>query len=202
MTTSDDAIRAFWSLFRERANDLAAADSADAAVYDELLAKLQEIDAGLYLEFCADPENRELIVTAEGKRELFPLARAVVAAAPAVGGWSIVALKPKLGFPETAQWEGLTIQPEAIVFDPLELDGGDLGLRIFVPGIAKQDLERAHNAVLRAIDHGLGEEAFADGVQATEVRLLPADAKPDDFIPLRHLEKYIDWRKRRRPGAD
>ncbi len=201
MTAPSNATQAFWSLFQERASDLAIAKSADGAVYDQLLEKLQEIDPGLYLEFCSDPRERELIVTADGKRALFPLARAIVSAAPAVDGWSIRALKPKVGFPKTAAWEGLTITLKAIVFDPLELDGSDLGLRIFIPGIQEKDIDKAHNAVLRALDHGLGEEHFAESVQSVEVRPLPADTVADDFIPLRDLERFIEWREGRRKGA-
>jgi hypothetical protein len=91
--------------------------------------------------------------------------------------------------------------PDGVVFDPLERDGSDLGLRIFVPGIEGKDVEDAHNAVLRALDHGLGEEKFADKVQFTEVRTLPPDAAATDYIPLRDLEKFIEWRDSRRRGA-
>ncbi len=201
MPVLHDAISTFWSLFRERARDLAAAGAADSAVYDLLLAQLQKVTPGLYLEFCADPEARELIVTAEGDRDLFPAARAIVAEAPTIDGWSIRALKPKLGFPETTNWEGFTLRIGDVVFDPLERDGSDFGLRIFVPGIEGKDVENAHNAVLRALDHGLGEEKFADTVQFTEVRPLPPDAAATDYIPLRDLEKFIEWRDSRRGGA-
>jgi len=197
-----DTISAFWSLFRERANDLAVARSADSAVYEQLLGQLQKIDRGLYMEFCSDPGECELIVTADGNQALFTLARTVVAAAPAIDGWKIRALKPKLGCPETACWEGLTLRIDGIVFDPLDGNGSeDLGLRIFVPGIEAEDVENAHSAVLRALDHSLGEEYLAQSVQFTELRPLPADAATDDYIPLRDLEKFIEWRKRRCKGA-
>lgn len=198
MPVPNDAIAAFWSLFRERASELAAARSADSPIYDQLLAQLQKVDPGLYLEFCSDPHACELIVTADGNRELFPIVRTVVTAAPAIDGWSIRALKPKLGFPKITSWEGFTLRIDDIVFDPLELDGSDLGLRIYVPGIEGKDVEDAHNAVLRALDHGLGEERLAKAVQSTEVRPLPTGAAATDYIPLRDLEKFIEWRKRRR----
>ena len=55
--------------------------------------------------------------------------------------------------------------------------------------------------MLRALDHGLGEEKFADAVQFTEVRPLPPGAAATDYIPLRNLEKFIEWRDSRRGGA-
>ena len=202
MPRMNDAVPAFWSLFQACALDLAVVNSADSVVYDRLLARLQEIDPALYLEFCAEPGACELIVTAEGERSLFPLVRSIVAEAPAVDGWTIRALKPKIGFPATTRWEALTLNIGDIVFEPLERKGSDeLGLRIFIPGIRATDTEDAHNAVLRAMDHGLGEERLADAVRFVEVRPLPADVNPSNLIPLSELDSYIEWRDRRRRGA-
>jgi hypothetical protein len=193
------AVSDFWQLFRQRAAELAVARSADVPVYDVLLDQLQKVDRGLYFEFSADPGACELIITAEGNRSLFPLVRAIVAAAPTVHGWTMHALKPKLGFPETTGWENLHLRTADIVFDPLECEGSDdLGLRIFIRGIDEKDIEDAHNAVLRTLDHGLGEEKFAETVHYTEVRPLPADAATDDFIPLVELEEFILWREGKR----
>ena len=201
MRSPDDDIQAFWSLFRARARELAESESADSAVYDALVGKLQTIDPGLYLEFSTDDAECELIVTADGKQELFSIARAVVAAAPEIEGWTIRALKPRLGLPEVTRWEDLTLKMDDLVFDPLERGGSDLGLRIFVQGLDPKDADAAHHAVLRALDHALGEEAFAASVQFTEVAPLPANDSPDDYTPLRDLERFIEWRARRREGA-
>src|ERR1700752_5237367 len=104
-----DAIADFWRLFTQQADALARAKSADDPVYDLLLESLQQIDSGLFIEFHAEPGASELIVTAEGDAARFPIARAVVAAAPTVKGWTVRALKPKLGFPKTVRWETLTL---------------------------------------------------------------------------------------------
>jgi hypothetical protein len=202
MTDVDDTIAAFWRLFEARAPALSDATSADSPVYDELLEQLQKVDPGLWLEICFDPQGRELIVTADGKLSLFPLTFATVEAAPVIDGWQIRALKPKLGFPETTRWEELALRTADLVFDPLELEGSDdLGLRIFVPGLAAAQADDAHNAILRAIDHGLGEQRFAEAVRHTEIRPLPEGVASDDFIPLVDLERFLDWRARRRRGA-
>jgi hypothetical protein len=193
-----DAIADFWALFRRRKDTLANAKSADNAVYDELLQQLHQVDAGLYLEFSLGPRPRELIVTAEGKRSLFELARRIVRAAPIVDGWTILALKPKIGFPVTACWEGLTLRVAELVFDTLVSKGRrELGLRIFVPGLKDEDTDAAHNAVLRAMDHGLGEERLAEAIGYTEVRSLPAGVSAGDFIPLSQLDAFIEWWERK-----
>jgi hypothetical protein len=77
-------------------------------------------------------------------------------------------------------------------------DSEDLGIRMYVPGIASEFTEDAHDALLRALDHALGERQFAESVQYTEVHPLPADAGVDDYLPLTQLEDYIRWRKHKR----
>jgi hypothetical protein len=198
---ANDQLVAFWELFRSRAANLAAATSADDPVYDELLEHLQRIDPGLFLEFSTGGDTAELIVTAEGNQALFDLARSVVAAAPAVRGWSIRALKPQLGFPESTTWDGQAVRIADVGFEPLSHAGSDdLGLRVFVPGITADDVRGAHAAILRALDHGLGEERFARTVAFLEVRPLTDDVARTDLIPLKDLDVYIQWREARRGG--
>ena len=109
----------------------------------------------------------------------------------------IFALKPKLGFPESVEWEGHKINVADVVFDPLsEGESDDLGLRLLVPGMKDEQAEKVHNGLLRAIDHGLGEREFAESVQYTEIAALEGSA--DEYIPLADLESFIQWRKKRR----
>jgi hypothetical protein len=130
---------------------------------------------------------------------LFGVARALVAQAPAVAGWSVQALKPRLGFPERTSWEGLELSIAELWFEPLERAGAaELGLRVFVPRISDEQVDDAHSAVLRALDHGLGEEAFATEVQHVEVCSFGSDAPDEAWIPLSSLEEFIAWRKRQR----
>lgn len=167
-------------------------------MYDELLQKLQEIDEGLFFEFAVSPGDCELIVTAEGEKSLFSLVEEIVAAAPVIEGWRILALKPKLGFPGSIVWDGCQVAIEEVVFDPLENESDELGLRLLVPGLVDQDADRVHNALLRAIDHGLGEREFAEAVAYTEVAALEGAA--DEFIPLIDLESFIQWWQGQRAG--
>lgn len=190
-----DAIAAFWRRFEQFRPAFEAVSSADDPIYGYLLEQLQEIDRGLFLEFCNTSGNHELIITADGDRKLFALAHSIVSAAPQFDNWRILALKPRLGFPQTTTWEGLCINIADVVFDPLS-NGTDnrLGLRLFVQGISEDQLGDAHSALLRAIDHGLGEKEFAEMIAHTEVALLPDGETPETYIPLVELEKFINWR--------
>ncbi len=79
-----------------------------------------------------------------------------------------------------------------MVFEPLEREGSnDLGLRMYVPGLAAEHVDDAHNALLRALDHGLGEREFAEAVQYTEVLPLPKGASAEEYFPLTKLGDYV-----------
>jgi hypothetical protein len=186
----------FWSSFQNNSEALSQIATADAPVYDELLKMLQQIDAGLYFEFSVQPEQCELVITADGDQNLFACVNDIVAAAPNVKGWKIFALKPKYGFPKTVEWEKFKIDIADIVFDPLDSGEQKLGLRIFVPGLNQEDSDNAHNALLRAIDHGLGEREFAETIQYTEV--VPLEGPSSGYIPLNDLDQYIQWHKKQR----
>ena len=190
----DDAIRTFWDAFR-RLHPCLAEDGTDLGeAYDALLESVQKVDPGLFLELCVNMHPKELIVTAEGKKKLFPVAEAVVRQAPKVKGWTFLALKPKLGFPITAEWEGSLVRLEDVWFEPLPRKDGGLDLQLYVKGLHPENALAIHNALLRALDHGLGERAFADQIRGTDVA--PAPQRPEaELIPLTELEAYL--RKRR-----
>jgi hypothetical protein len=190
------AVAEFWSSFQKNSEALSQIATADDPVYDELLRKLQQIDAGLYFEFSVQPEQCELLITAEGDQNLFACVFDIVAAAPLVEGWKILALKPKNGFPKSVEWEGFKIAIADVVFEPLDNGEQKLGLRMFVPGLNQEDIDNAHNALIRAIDHGLGERDFAESIQYTEVIAL--DGPADGYIPLDDLDRYIQRHKKQR----
>ena len=190
------AIAEFWKAFQKHAPALASADSASDPTYEFLLAQLKQIHSGLFFEFCAKSESCELIVSADGDRSLFGIVESIVAKAPVVPGWSILALKPKLGFPRTTTWNGFVVRIADVLFEPLTRQGSnDLGLRLFVPGLTSESVDDAHNALLRALDHALGEREFAETIQHTEVHPLPSGAALHGHLPLTELERYLHWRK-------
>lgn len=186
------AIREFWDYFLLRKADMERFKNVNDPVYDDVLRVLQRIHSGLWFEFCATPGENELVISADGKKELFPLVEEVVQAAPETDDWEIVALKPKRGFPITTEWKGSIVKIGDVLVVPVFKQTGEMGLKMYVPMLDASNSEDLHNALLRALDVGLGERRFAEAIEATWVHPL-ADAPPRAF-PLPDLDDYLERR--------
>jgi len=186
-----DAIRRFWESFRRLEARLVEEGHDLGVAYDMLLEDVQKIEPGLFLEICPEGEPKEFIVTAEGKKELFPIVEEIVRAAPKMDGWKFLALKPRLGFPVKIQWEAVEVRIKDVTFKPIPHPDHTLSLELFVKDLRPEDAEDAHNALLRALDHGLGERAFAEQIQGTQVAPTPGWLRAAGLIPLTELEGYL-----------
>ena len=202
--TNDDQLKAiakFWQVFQQHSDELACVSSAEDPVYDVILVQLQKVQPKLFFEFSSEAGNSELIITADGDASLFALVDLIVQSAPEIPGWRVIPLKPKLGFPIQTTWNGFTVTISDVVFEPMERkDSNELGLCMFLHNLSPDDIDDAHNALLRALDHGLGERNFAESVQHTEVHPLTDGRSSADYIPLSKLEEYINWRRKRGQG--
>lgn len=198
------AIARFWTWFRANHARLKAMSDADHPFWDTVLAQLQLVHRGLRFEM-SDPVRgrREFVITAEGNSKLFPLVDAMVAAAPSMETWTVVALKPAMGFHFTHRYEGVLYDPRTMWFLPLATQGNPdaLGLRIGIPSLRELDQDAAEFAVTIILETGLGERERAADIQHVEVVRLPTDPAKGGYIELPELTAYIAWRKRTRAQA-
>lgn len=198
-----NAIDEFWRVFKLNEHELAEVSSAESHVYQRILESLQQIHPKLFFEFHAEPGASEIIITADGDRKLFPLVETIVGGAPRIDGWTVFALKPRLGMPARVAWEGTRVSIADVVFEPLVSETSpQVAIRMFVPGISSDEVDDAHNALLRALDHALGERTFAEEVAFTEVFPLAENADTSRYLPLSEVIAYADGRKNRRSESD
>jgi hypothetical protein len=193
-------INAFWTWLVSRQSDLNAMDSPEEPFWDEMLERLKTLNDGLWFEVSAPGEgDREIVITAQGDWELFPLVEAMVSVAPELPGWSAVALKPAMGFGFTIGYRGLELDPQGIWFEPLvDPDAPEvLGLRVAVQGFNDDQEEDFANGLLLVLDTALGERAAATDVDLVDVCEVPADPDDEGFLPFTELGSYLAWRKSR-----
>lgn len=137
-----DALK-FWDWFKTQAPRIAAAGlPTPDDILDDVLEHLHAYCSGLYFEMGGPPDQAamELVITAEGNVEHFSAVRALVAAAPVIDGWTVVAFKPPMGFEFSIETRDVTVDPAECWVLPFVSDGDprEFGLRIALPGYKKR----------------------------------------------------------------
>lgn len=187
----------FWEWFKANASKIAESKHDDP-VRLALLDELQRVNREFYYEVSVDEVPREFILTVEGKIDLFELVRALVALAPEIVGWRVVALKQPMGFNFTTRYGDVTIDVRRLKFKPLMNRASSpprFGLRVGIPDFNVDDQLAARNAVLVALDTALGEEVAAREIERIEVMSLPENFEEEGFLPLPDLPLYLNWFK-------
>jgi hypothetical protein len=201
MPQTNDKIEEFWRWILTRIVDLGELVTPAQSLWDEVLVKLRQVDESLRFEISDEQgSGRELIVTAEGNAGSFPVADALVSAAPAIKGWTVISLKPAQGFDFQIDYEGVHLDPRDLWFLPLSSaeNPADIGIRVGVPRLSRRKQRATENAVLIILDTGLGERSAALDLQHVEVTELPATPAKEGFRPLVELPAHISERRGRR----
>ncbi len=200
----EESIGSFWSWFSAKEPDLRSISGDSDSVCDDLLRAIQQIDKRLYFEMCVNATPCEFIVTASGHTEVFPLAEAVIAAAPPLPGWKFVALKPSMGFDFKTTYKGIAFDSKEMWFLPLvkESEPTALGLRVGIPNYDPSIEQQSMFAVFTILDTALGERSAALDIAHLEVGVLPTDPQAERYIPLTTLPTYIQWRKGKQATHD
>jgi hypothetical protein len=196
-----EAITQFWQWFQAHLAELNRLTGPSDAFWDVALGKLKHIDKNLAFEVgILVDARRDLVVTAQGHIDAFPLVEAIVANAPPVSNWVFTALKPPMGFAFTTTYEGIEFDPRKMWFLPLKhaVRPMALGLRLFIPGFEPRIKREAENAIMIILDTALGER-MAALVDHVEVAELPSSPEDEGYIRFYDLPKYIEWYMRKHP---
>ena len=185
----------FWEWMSDRSAELLEADGQEVA--DRIEERLRAIDERIGVEVSQPAETREMIITAWSDRAAFDAVRDIVAAAPPLEGWEIIALKPPRGFAFEINLDGLHIDASELMFDPLSAqeDPKLLGVRVYVPGAADDDDdERLNRALPLILETGIGEEAAAQIDHSDFIAGPPQDNKA---LPIEQLLPYVQWHRKK-----
>jgi hypothetical protein len=171
-------------------------DAGGQTVADEIEQRLRAVDGRLGVEVSDPGDPRELIFTAWSDADAFDAARELVAAAPSLPGWQIIALKPPRGFAFGITVEGLDVNAAELMFEPLSApqDPALLGIRIYVSGATDDDDERLARALPLVLETGIGEEAAA---QIDHTEYIAGAPEDDRALPIDQLLAYVQWHRKK-----
>jgi hypothetical protein len=178
----------FWECFGAHCDALSNSDTGQESVVAVLQAELRRYCSGLTAVLNVAVEPKELIISADGVRSYFPKARRLVAAAPALPGWSFTPLRP----PRVLNPQGLTVPsgeivwPDDLWFRPAPESGG-IDLIIAVP-----DRYHLHGGALASGLFLMGDDLLGEELAGTTIEAIgwcPVQADPASLglKPIRKL---------------
>lgn len=162
------------------------------------LYQLHKYNPNLYFEIGgALNESQELIISAEGNVKYFADVEALVAKAPKLSNWHIIAFKPPMGVSFVTNYEGVKLDPREIWFLPLinEKKPTLLGIRMCFPSYEKHKEKIFIRVAYQVLDTILGEKSVALDLEYVEVNELPPKPEEEGLIELVDLPAYIKWHK-------
>jgi hypothetical protein len=184
----------FWQWFAanaDRLRGLSSPDGRGSSLIAEIDRELARVQPGLTWEH--DPREDILVISADGNRRLFSAVQRLVAVAPSIPGWKIVAFRQRLPLGDGLQ---LKYSSYRVRFnDPwfrLEPDGMKVGVTLFLPHPPEADREAIGSAAFLLLDMALGEYDVAMKLGFVEWEPLPERPAEQGLRPYKELPAAAD----------
>lgn len=205
-------VKEFWNWFEKNHDSYSSfnkrytfnREEAEELLLASLIKALQKYSKGLFAEISSDDEKQELIITAQGNKEFFADAYALVESAPSIGSWEFLALKPAIGLDFNFKMADVTINPDEILFMPLEADEypDDVAIRLYHKSYTQEE-GATRNAVIvglyAALNMFLGEKSTTLDFQYIDFDDMPHPK--EQTFPFSELKDYIAYKKGQRANA-
>jgi hypothetical protein len=165
---------------------------------EEFLKQLHLYCPKLFFEIGGMPdETQDLIITADGNVAYFPDVEALVAEAPRMENWNVIAFKPATDGSFAIEYEGVDFDPNEAWFMPLEnaAKPGALGLRIFIEKIDHEQKIQLVTAAYLVLDSLLGEKTNALAIQHVEFAQFGERTDRSGLIRLAEIAQYVRWKQ-------
>jgi hypothetical protein len=178
---------AFWAWFEKNAATLRAEKDLRRTM-DTISAELGKVHPEVFAEiagFGRLGDDRELVISVDGKREVFPVVQEIYAARPKVAGWTIVAFRPRRDptDPFVIEMNGKKLDARSMKFTAAR-NGDKLDVAVFVPGFTT--LEELGGVAFILLDHLVGEydmETRIGGISFAAIDQAPTNARPLVDLP-------------------
>jgi hypothetical protein len=140
-------------------------DEEREKLLDEILKHLHAYCKNIWIQMGGGSgAYTELIFTAEGNQKFFDKVRDLVAAAPVIKNWKIIALMPPIEI-DSITYDDLTINVEDLGYAPLLNSNNVSAICAFIY-VRKYETKKKHAsfdiAIHKILDLILGEECYAD----------------------------------------
>ncbi len=188
----------FWSWFSNNIETIESFQPGNEALLDEIMENLHQYNDKLYFEISTNEKVKELVITAKGDSSQFDSVKRLVASAPELKNWKIIAFRPPLGFGFTNEYEGVEYNPADLWFLPLVSKSNPelFGLRIGIPDFDPKKHEHSVDAIWILLNTGLGELKTTEEIHHVETAQLPKSTTEQGYIKFNEIDHFIEWRKK------
>lgn len=167
--------------------------------FDDLSPALDAVKEGLYFQAgMADDHTAELIISAEGAIENIVFAEELVAAAPALAGWKLTALKEAVPNIEdiVIHMADYEFRASNIHFYPDDEAAypDEIAITVTHANLTEENHAAVENGTLIFLDTYLGELAFATLVD--QVAIVSEPQAQQALVPVTKLRDFLTWRQK------
>ena len=181
----------FWKWFEDNADTLAAVRSGGDPILQKLNRELRKVHSGLGFEMGLGGDDQlEFIVSANGIRSVFPIVEQLVAEAPTLTNWKIIAFRQPKGEVPDIRYEGFSLKAEDVWFSPKRRTD-KVDVTIYIRDLSPENKEKAIGASFILLDNALGEYLVATGIGFIEHKPLPDNPAARGLLPLSEIGEIV-----------
>ena len=187
-------IKEFWNWFSEHEERLFDFESEKGdEIMSEIKAQLNKAEPDLTIEANVVKDGkRQLEISADGDTDKFDNVKAVVAEAPPLTKWQVVAFRQPIRESFVLNFGNIELDTSKLFFLPFEEDG-NLDLVIFGEGFKDYDEEELVEFGFIMMDNILGEYDSATKVRYYDFADVSEAEDKEELNPLDELPDFIEW---------
>jgi len=201
--TEDEKAERFWSWFQKSQNRFLFLSDIDGEekenLLDEFLTEIHKFNENVYFEIGGhkDDEKVELIISAEGDIDYFPVVEKLTELAPNFKNWKVIAFKPAMGTGFSLDYRDKKFDPEKIIFIPLNSKSNpeSVGLNVCYPDFEESEEEIFVNGTYLILDTILGEKSTTMDIDYLKVIKTPENIADYNFGHLSDIAEHIAEKK-------
>ena len=154
----ESAEQKFWAWFQANSKRLHEFEKDREKIFDELDAEMDKVDKGLQFEFGPDEEGvREFTIGAGGIKAVFPVVKDLVAAAPKMKEWKILAFRQPKSLDYRIKFGDQELTVDDFWFSYEKAPDGKTDIKVFIRGLNQENKSTMHQLAFLFLDSAIGE---------------------------------------------
>lgn len=189
----------FWAWFAVEQGRLAdQVIEHPETVMEEIQKRLAEHEPQLLAELSLGEHRlgpHGLVISADGRAELFPKVRQLVAAAPKLERWDVIAFRPRHEPSFPVEPDGSGFVPGDFTFREVGRAGGKLRLEVAIRGLTPENHQVLVRVAFMLMQAAIGEVATAERIGDVDFTPGTTKAPAPGFQPLSELAAVVEAMK-------